>query len=188
VCFECGGRLIGWGGYWRRLRRQLVVVRVWVPRRRCRSCGRTQSLLPAQALERRLDAVETIGDAVLRKLSGATIRATAEALGLPSTTVRDWLSRYHERAPALGRGLMAWAIGQGVEVGRVEADEDRQAVAALGAAWHAWRRGGRWRPMAPWRLWSLITGGRALTANRSPLFPFSADAERMAAAPTARAP
>jgi hypothetical protein len=188
VCLECGGRLIGWGGYWRRLRRQLTVVQVWVPRRRCRSCGRTQSLLPPQALERRLDAVETIGDAVLRKLSGATIRATAEALGLPSTTVRDWLSRYHERAPSLGRGLMAWAIGQGVEVGRLQADEDRQAVAALGAAWHAWHRRGRWRPMGPWRLWGLITGGRALTANRSRLFQFNPDAEWMAAAPTARAP
>jgi hypothetical protein len=35
----------------------------------------------------------------------------------PSTTVRDWLSRFHERAPALGRGLVAWAIGQGADVG-----------------------------------------------------------------------
>ncbi len=57
-----------------------------------------------QALERRLDAVETIEGAVVPKLSGATIRATAEALGLPSMTVCDWLSRYHARAPALGRG------------------------------------------------------------------------------------
>jgi hypothetical protein len=106
VCIECGGRLIGWGGYWRRLRHQLTVVRVRVQRRRCRSCGRTQSLLPAPALERRLDTVETIGEAVVRRLSGATVRATAETLGLPSTTVRDWLSRYRERAPTLGRGLM----------------------------------------------------------------------------------
>jgi hypothetical protein len=180
--------LIGWGGYWRRLRRELTVVRVRVPRRRCRSCGRTQSLLPPQALERRLDAVETIGEAVVRKLSGATIRATAEALGLSSTTVRDWLSRYHERAPALGRGLTAWAVGQGEEVGRLDLDGDRGAVAALGAAWRAWcRRAGR-RPLGPWRLWGLITGGRALAANTSPLFPFSADAERMAAASPAWPP
>ena len=135
-----------------------------------------------------MDAVETIGEAVVRKLSGATIRATAEALGLPSTTVRDWLSRYHERAPSLGQGLMASAIGQGEEVGRLHMDEDRQAVAALGAAWHAWCRRGGWRPLGPWRLWGLITGGRALTANTSPLFPFSVDAERMAATSQARPP
>lgn len=141
------------GSYWRCVRRGLTVVRVRVPRRRCRSCGRTQSLLPSQALERRLDAVETIGGAVLRKLSGATIRATAEALDPPSTTVRDWLSRHHERAPALGRGLTAWAIGQGEDVGwRLEVDEDWRAVAALGATWRAWcRRGGRrcryWTPL-----------------------------------------
>src|SRR5690349_23240208 len=110
-----------------------MAVRVRVPRRRCRSCRRTQSLLLSQALERRLDAVETIGEAIVRKLGGATIRATAEALGLPSTTVRDWLSRYHERAPALGRGLTAWAIGQGEEVGPLYIEEDTQAVAALGA-------------------------------------------------------
>lgn len=189
VCMECGGRLIGWGGYWRRLRRGLTVVQIRVLRRRCRSCGRTQSLLPSLALERRLDAVETIGEAVVRKLNGATIRATAEALGVPSTTVRDWLSRYHERAPALGRGLTAWAIGQGEEVGwQLVVEEDRRAVAALGAAWCAWcRRGGR-RPLGPWRLWGLITGGRALAANTSPLFPFSADAQRMATASLARPP
>ena len=186
---ECGGRLIGWGSYWRRLRRGLTVVQIRVPRRRCRSCGRTQSLLPSQALERRLDAVETIGEAVARKLNGATIRATAEALGLSSTTVRDWLSRYHERAPALGRGLTAWAIGQGEEVGwQLVVEEDRRAVAALGAAWRAWRRRGGRRPLGPWRLWGLITGGRALAANTSPLFPFSADAQRMATAALARPP
>jgi transposase-like protein len=92
---------------------------------------------------------------VLRKLGGATVRATAEALGLPSTTVRDWMSRYHERAPSLGRGLMAWAVSQGEEVGCLHADEDWQAVAALGAAWHAWSRRGQSRPTGPWRLWGL---------------------------------
>src|SRR5262249_51285780 len=147
VCIECGGRLISWGGYWRRLRHQLAGVQVWVLRRRCRSCGHTQSLLPPRALERRLDALETIRGAGGRKLSGATIQATAEALGLAATTVRDWLSRYHERAPALGRGLAAWTVGQGEEVGRLHADEDRRAVAALGAAQHAWCRRGRRRPL-----------------------------------------
>ncbi len=159
-----------------------------MPRRRCRSCGRTQGLLPAQALERRLDAVETIGGAAVRKLSGATIRTTAQALGLPSTTVRDWLSRYHARAPALGRGLTAWAIGQGEEVEHLPVDEDQRAVAALGAAWHAWCRQPRWRPLTPWQLWSLITGGRALTANTSPLFPFDRTAEMMATAVRRRPP
>jgi len=82
-------------------------------------------------------------------LSGATIRATAEALGLPSTTVRDWVSRYHERPPALGRGLVAWAAGQGEEVVDLPVDEDRRAAAALGAAWCAWRRTDGRRPLGP---------------------------------------
>jgi hypothetical protein len=101
VCITCGGRLIRWGGYWRRLRRHAQVTRVLVPQSRCQSCGRTQNLLPASALERRLDTVDTIGWAVVRSVNGATVRKTAAELGLP--TVRDWLSRHQERAPALAR-------------------------------------------------------------------------------------
>ena len=61
---------------------------------------------------------------------------------------------------------MAWAIGEGEEIGRLHVDEGRQGLAALGAAWHAWcRRGGR-RLLGPWRLLGLITGGRALVPRR----------------------
>jgi hypothetical protein len=48
------------------------------------------------------------------------------------------------------------------------------------SVWHTWRRLGRWRPIVPWRLSGLITGGRALTANRGPPFPFKALSEWMA--------
>ena len=79
---------------------------------------------------------------------------------LDDRSVPDWLSRYQERAPALGRGLTAWAVDQGEEVGRLDLDGDRAAVAALRAAWRAWRLRCGSRPLGPWRLWGLITGGR----------------------------
>lgn len=188
ICVHCGGRLIGWGGYWRRFRRHRDVTRVWVPRRRCRRCLKTQGLLPASALERRLDAVETIGEALIHRVLGATVQATAATLELPTTTVRDWLARHRDVAPALTRGLMAWAIGQGSQATDLPTGEPQTAVSALGAAWYAWSRRPRNPRVGPWTFWSLITGGRALSTNTRPLFPFSADAQMMAAAGPRRPP
>jgi len=62
------------------------------------------------------------------------------------------------RAPAMGRRLTAWAIGQGEEVGSPHVDAHRQAVAALGAAWCAWSRRSRW----PWLGPGLLQDRRVL--------------------------
>lgn len=133
VCLGCGGRLIKWGGYWRWLRQRLEVSRAWVARRRCTGCGMTLGLLPPAALERRLDAVETVGHAVVRRISGASIRTAAGELGLPATTVGDWLRRHRERAPELERELTRWAIGMGAQPPWDRPrNAERAAVTALG--------------------------------------------------------
>lgn len=169
VCFGCGGRLIKWGGYWRWLRRRLEVSCVWVPRRRCTGCGKTHGLLPFAALERRLDAVEMVGQAVVAKIGGGSARDFAARLDLPATTIRGWLRRHRERAPELERGLICWAIERGEQVpwDRPK-DVERAAVTALAIAWHAaCRRWSGW-PGGVWRFWSAITGGAALATNRRP--------------------
>jgi len=131
----------------------------------------TLGLLPPAALERRLDAVETVGHAVVRRISGASIRTAAGELGLPATTVGDWLRRHRERAPELERELTRWAIGMGAQPPWDRPrNAERAAVTALGMAWHTARRRWNGRFGGAWRFWSAITGGAALATNRRSLF------------------
>ena len=115
TCAHCGRALIGWSGYWRSVRHLVDGFSIWVPRRRCPTCRTTTGLLPEFVLVRQLDTVEVIGQAVSARIQGAKIRAVACELGVPAATVRDWLRRHHEQAPALTRGLSAWACTFGAE-------------------------------------------------------------------------
>jgi hypothetical protein len=114
-CPSCGGVLGGWGNAAERLIRVLegpdVVL---VPRRsRCRACGGTHVLLPAQLLSRRADAGAVIGRALEAKAAGSGHRVIALALGRPPSTVRGWLrslargaGRVRERFTALAASLV----------------------------------------------------------------------------------
>jgi hypothetical protein len=114
-CPSCGGVLGGWGNAVTRPVRVLegddVLVR---PRRsRCRGCGATHVLLPAQFLCRRADAGAVIGWALEAKAAGAGQRRIAEGLGRPASTVRGWLralarnaGRVRERFTALAASLV----------------------------------------------------------------------------------
>jgi len=100
ACPSCGGVLGGWGEAPERRVRVLDGgdVRL-VPRRsRCRRCGGTHVLLPAQFLLRRADAGEVIGTALEAAAAGAGHRRIAGLLGRPASTVRGWLRRFAGRA------------------------------------------------------------------------------------------
>jgi hypothetical protein len=100
ACPSCGGVLGGWGDAAERRVRVLDGgdVRL-VPRRsRCRGCGGTHVLLPAQFLLRRADAGEVIGAALEAAAAGAGHRRIAGLLGRPASTVRGWLRRFAGRA------------------------------------------------------------------------------------------
>lgn len=183
TCGTCGGALVGWSGYWRSVRHLAEVLSIWVPRRRCKPCGTTTGLLPEFVLERRLDTVEAIGQAVAARIRGATITTAASEVGVPAETVRDWLRRHRERAPALERGLSAWTTTFTAYHRAPSSAVDRDAATALGVLWHfASRKVPEWGLIRPWRFWSLITGGVALATNTSPLFPRIPVAREMAAA------
>jgi hypothetical protein len=102
-CPLCGGVLGGWGRA--RPRRVRVLAgpdEVLVPRRaRCRGCGGTHVLLPAQLLSRRADAGAVIGAALEAAAAGAGFRKVAAGLGRPASTVRGWLRRFAGRAEAV---------------------------------------------------------------------------------------
>jgi hypothetical protein len=154
-CPVCDGTLRPWG--YARLR--LIRHRgggVWVrPRRaRCRSCGRTQVLLPCQLLRRRRDAVADIGVILEAYANGSGYRRAAVDLAVPVPTVRNWVRRLRGRWPTIvdrfeGGGPVA-----------ARSDDPPAAIAALR---DAAGRGG-WSA-APWEFASLATNGGLLATN-----------------------
>jgi hypothetical protein len=168
----CSGRLgcpvVGCGallGPWGWARERLVRGSGWLlPRRgRCRGCRGTQVLLPASVLLRRADAVTVIGIALVAKAGGAGHRPIAVLLGVPSSTVRGWLRRIAMVAERVLAVLAAAAAQLGVEfvVPAPTVDPVAAVVEMLGAlaAAMARRLGGS---CSPWRLASVLTGGRLL--------------------------
>src|SRR4051794_33631525 len=108
---SCGpGRLRRWG--WARPRLLRFGSRLrWIrPRRaRCRACARTHVLLPASCLLRRLDDVASIGHALTEAERGSGSRRIAAALGLPRSTVRDWIRVFRCRVQS--RHASDWPAG-----------------------------------------------------------------------------
>jgi uncharacterized protein DUF6431 len=172
ACPECGQRLGGWGGYWRWLR-GLGTERLWIRRQRCSHCRRSHALLPDFLLERRLDEVQVIGQALAFNVAGGLgMRPVAERLGVPMTTAREWKRRLRINAVLLATLVVALAVQlDPAPVPLSEANHERLALEALGATWQRARRRFGERVPGVWRFWSLISGGRALGTNRSPPYP-----------------
>ena len=171
ACPACGRRLGGWSGYWRWVRGP-GTDRLWIRRCRCSRCRRSHALLPDFLLERRLDDVAVIGQALALSIAGGLgIRPVAERLGVPMTTARDWRRRFRVHALVLATALVALAVRLDPAPVLVSAtNHERTALEALGANWQRARSRFGERVPGLWRLWSLISGGRALGTNRSPPF------------------
>jgi transposase-like protein len=181
ACPRCGGPTGPWSGYRRHLR-DAELHRIFVPRVRCRRCGRTAALLPWFVTPYRWDTVDVIGQALELSVSGQGVRRIAATLGRPETTVREWCRRFRATADALARALLAAAVRSGwtgFDLPTAPGPRCLAAVAALASAWP--RRHG---PVPPWRLAALVTGGAWLARNTtSPLAPATA-APLMAGTPT----
>jgi len=129
-------------------------------------------LLPASVLWRRADAVTVIGAALLAKAGGWGHRRVADLVDRPASTVRGWLRRIAQVAERV-LGVLAVAAAEfgaefvapaptGSPVGSVV-----ELVGALARA-AARRLGGSW---APWRLATVLCGGRLLAPTGPDLAP-----------------
>jgi hypothetical protein len=105
----CGGRLVRWGfGVERDLAGPGGVAERVRPRRAlCAGCGGSRVLLPDSMLRRRQYGVEVIWAALLAAARGGPWNRIAADLGVPYTTVRDWLRRFVRRADL----VHAWLCG-----------------------------------------------------------------------------
>jgi Homeodomain-like domain len=105
----CGGRLARWGFG---LERDLVglgggIGRVRPRRALCAGCGVSRVLLPDSMLRRRQYGVEVIWAALLAAVRQQPWNKVAAELGVPYTTVREWLRRFARRADR----VHAWLCG-----------------------------------------------------------------------------
>jgi hypothetical protein len=131
-------------------------------------------LLPVFCLLRRAYSVDVIGAA----LAAATVvsagcRSIGRELGVPATTVREWLRRFGGRAEQVRVFFTGLAVSTGVDVlvpgpaGGVVAD----AVAALGVLWTAVRQrfggcsgaGVLVGSVTGWQVGCSVSGGRLLS-------------------------
>ncbi len=171
-CPRCGGPTGPWSGYLRHLR-DVGLHLVFVPRVRCKRCGRTDALLPWFVTPYRWDSVDIIGHALERSAAGDGVRRIAAALGRPETTVREWCRRFGRTADVLARVLLAAAVRIGWSSFDLPVSAGPRCLAAADALASAWAR--RHGPVGVWRLVALVTGGAWLARNTtSPLAPAAA--------------
>jgi hypothetical protein len=172
-CPACAGVLAGWGHAVERVVRTESGIgwRVRPRRARCRSCGITHVLLPLRCLLRRGSEAALIWAALAMRAAGRKLAAIAAAVGLPVSTVRDWVARFASRAEAVRSAFMRLLPtldprAPGVEpTGSVVAD----ALAAIGAAARA---AGVFRPVlrtvSPCELASHLSHGLLLAPGFDP--------------------
>src|ERR1700732_1752848 len=80
---------------------------VWPRRALCAGCGVSRVLLPDSMLRRRQYGVEVIWAGLLAAARGRPWNRVAAQLGVPYTTVREWLRRFARRADR----VHAWLCG-----------------------------------------------------------------------------
>ena len=167
----CGGRLRRWG--YARIRRVRVApgkTETHRPHRgRCRSCGRTQVLVWARSYPRRCDSVETVATALLAAMYGVGFRPIADHLGVPATTVRDWLRRARRNAEVVRVDATITTHKLDPMAGPFDPTGSAlgDMIDAVGRAASAWICRFGPRP-GPWRLATVLTNGGILSARPQP--------------------
>lgn len=169
TCPSCGGVLVPWSFARRRCLRSEGSLLVLRPRRaRCRSCAKTQVLLPDVALCRRVDTVAVIGRALMCAARGTGWRGIAVVVDRPFSTVRGWLRRARARAFNLMAHFVAWAHRLDPNLGAVPpaASALGDLVSAVGVAARAASL--RLGPRPAWSWASVLSGGALLSNTSSP--------------------
>lgn len=137
-------------------------------------CLVTHVLLPVTVLSRRAYSGEVIGAALSARAAGSGHRTIAQALEVPSATVRGWLRTMGSRLEAARVHLLQVAGRAGVDLSVPTAlgSPWRDLLAALGAATAAvtGRFGpvGMLGPVTAWQVAAACSGGLLLAPGWPP--------------------
>jgi Domain of unknown function (DUF6431) len=173
-CPACRGVLAGWGHARERVVRGQGGVgwRLRPRRSRCAGCGVTHVLLPVSCLLRRADEAAVIWAALAGKAAGLGFRPVAAGLGVPASTVRDWLARFASRAGEVRELFTAWLCALDADppplrpAGSAVADAVAAVAAAAAAASRRWA--GPLVSLSPAELASSVSGGLLLAPSWAP--------------------
>ena len=139
ACPGCGGRL----RVWTPARQREVAapggerITLVPDRGMCTVCGSTHVVLPAWYVPRRGYSIEVVGQVLLGGARQTGVRAVAERLALPITTVATWLRQARRAAGSLLRHacvLAGHAVGSGRSPARWSGSALAEALDALGDA------------------------------------------------------
>jgi transposase-like protein len=169
ACPACGGCLAPWSFARRRNLRDEAGQMTLRPRRgRCRSCGKTQVLLPDVALARRVDTMAVIGRALTAAAGGLGHRRAARRVNRPASTVRGWLRRFAAAAARVAAHFMVWAhaLDPNLAAVRPAGSVLGDALEAIGVAARAASL--RHGPRPAWSWASALSAGRLLSNTNSP--------------------
>lgn len=169
ACPVCGGSLARWSFARRRnLRDEGCPIMVRPRRGRCRSCGKTQVLLPDVALARRVDTVAVIGRALTAAADGSGHRRVARRVDRPASTVRGWLRRFRAAAARVAAHFSVWAHALDPNLGAVRPAGSvlGDALEAIGVAARAASL--RHGPRPAWSWASALSAGTLLSNTNSP--------------------
>jgi len=165
-CPSCLRLMTRWSGYWRPIRNDAVEVSIFVPRARCRPCGKTHALLPAFVLSRRLYDAATIGAVIEEVADGKSgVRPAALKRGILRETARGWVRRFGASAPEIAASFSALSVELGGEPVTPVEDSRAYAVASMRAAFTAAESFPGWIVLGLWRFASCVVGGKLLVAN-----------------------
>jgi Domain of unknown function (DUF6431) len=169
-CESCAVPMTFWSGYERSVRADGLYLRLWIARARCSACSVSHALLPNFLLVGRLDAVETVGRALVEVASRMmSIGRASRVLDVPFTTVRGWVRRFAATAPVWWSGFASLTVELGGTIPRGWPSAVPAAAAvAMGWAHQASMARHDARTGSLWPFVSVVCGGRLITTNTDP--------------------
>jgi hypothetical protein len=127
-------------------------------------------LLPSSLLARRRDNIEVIGAALVAYAAGHGHRSIAAQLGVPASTVRNWLRAFRRQSDELRVAGIRWYHHLDANAAAVApcGSPAADAVDALGRAARAAVE--RFGPFDhPWAIINMLTSGRLLGPPHRPV-------------------